>query len=90
MNLQKEQLRCGIIYQDDYTGGQIVREKITTVGEDRVWLEHMRKKARSNIMDRYELGAYDCTVYSEKEFNTAPGREKPIAPSKPKQPKPDE
>jgi YD repeat-containing protein len=62
----------GIIYQDDYTGGDIVRWKLTTPRQDIGWFIYMLNN-RDGTKDAYSVLRHNCRLYSQLEFDAAPG-----------------
>ena len=63
----------GEIYQDSYTEGLVIRQKYTTSFQDTLWLNYMWK--RKGEVDVYSVARHNCRMYSNMEFDDAPGTE---------------
>jgi len=63
-------LMKGEIYED-LTVGAVVKTQKTTVIQDRVWLNWMRR-SRVGTEDVYSVGRHNCRTYSQWEFRDAP------------------
>lgn len=65
-------LMVGEIYEVDAVVGKMVARKKTTVEEDRVWLEKMKRRVGES--DVYSVGRHNCRAFSQREFQKAPGK----------------
>ena len=65
----------GEIYET-YFVGSVSAEKMTTAGQDSKWLSWMRT-SRKGLKDVYSVARHNCRMYSQNEFDDAPGVIKP-------------
>ena len=63
----------GVIYTDDYVGGEVLIEKYTTLKEDYDYFNYMNQRYMDIERGAYSPGRHSCIDFCFKEFYNTPG-----------------